>query len=387
MSGTLPKKINKQMLEDDLTLEIEAKIDTFDADNKYRAKAEPIHEDDLDAVVRVKLNNGGASGDGAYDDTVLRQRIMALESNKADKTELGEYFNKANDCVSESMLDDALKSKIDTGVGSTTIVHESIEKLTSEKADKADLEGYREKADKIVHDDLDAALRSDVDNGSQTVRDRLQQLERAKADMTVLEDYRKESEKIADADLESGLSTKINTANDAIPNLRRADVPIQESDLDDILKERLNQASGVSYQEFVDTRDYIYNNYLRIEDAADDSETKLDKDENLGDLTNPAAARNNLALNAFQYTQTIAAGGNWSIAVSTINANIRTENLLIQVYVKDNESGSRTAGRYINSEAVATVAVDGSRIYIYNDHTTALEFKIMLFVAKILPTT
>ena len=81
---------------------------------------------------------------------------------------------------------------------------------------------------------------------------------------------------------------------------------------------------------------------------------------------------------AATYSQTIAAGSFYEIdAHAEFGAHVDARTLSVQATVLDIQAGSPTQGMYINSEAVASVAVkDNQYVRVYNDHTAALDFFI-----------
>lgn len=91
--------------------------------------------------------NTGSSGTG-YNDSELREKIGALEYNKADRTELRPLFNKNNDKIDITMLNGDV----------ATVVQNA--------ASKADLLKYRPVSRDITYNDLDSDLKIRINNSS-----------------------------------------------------------------------------------------------------------------------------------------------------------------------------------------------------------------------------
>ena len=99
------KLIEKHMLAEALRLELDNKIDSDIA----RSKNDLITMDDLDPELREKLTNSFDRNATPYNDTAIRNDIIALEKDKIDAADA---FNKYSDLVSFDMLDDNLKTII-----------------------------------------------------------------------------------------------------------------------------------------------------------------------------------------------------------------------------------------------------------------------------------
>lgn len=125
----------------------------------YREKAVHITETDLDVDLRYKINNSGGAG-GSYDDTVLREEIADIRSKKADKTELTNYRLNTTS-ISELDLDESVKAKLNTTYDDAQLreeihtVDQKIDTSIANKVDRTELDGYRSTSIKITEQDLD----------------------------------------------------------------------------------------------------------------------------------------------------------------------------------------------------------------------------------------
>ena len=115
-----PKLIKKYLLDKSLVDELDDKP----SKNLVRLKSEPITLDDVNNVIRNKLNNIGSPGGTAYDDAELRNRVVALETDHLLKDDV---FVKSRDKVSLTNLDTDL-----------TLAHTYALKVPSLETNKAD---------------------------------------------------------------------------------------------------------------------------------------------------------------------------------------------------------------------------------------------------------
>ena len=88
-----PKLIKKYLLDKSLVDELDDKP----SKSLVRLKSVPITLDDIDNVIRNKLNNLGSPSGQLYNDAELRNRIVALEIDHLAK---GDVFFKSRDKVS-----------------------------------------------------------------------------------------------------------------------------------------------------------------------------------------------------------------------------------------------------------------------------------------------
>ena len=254
--------------------------------NDYRDKATKIAAADLDQTLADEISKA-AAGATPYDDTAVKASITSLQtsvSSKAEAAALDGYRQKAT-AITEADLDSALQTKIDSKAATydDTTVKADIAALQTNKADKTALDAYRQKATAITEADLDAAAQTKLNAVGATYNDTqvksditsLQTAVAAKADKTALDSYRLKSTAIAETDLDSAVQTKLNAAgtvyNDTqvkaditalqtnkadkteLANYRQTATAIKESDLDSALATKINTyttGSGVSLYEY-----------------------------------------------------------------------------------------------------------------------------------------
>lgn len=143
-----PKLIKKYLLDKSLVDELDDKP----SKSLVRLKSEPITLDDVNDVIRNKLNNVGSPGGTAYDDAELRNRVIALETDHLLKDDV---FVKSRDKVSLTNLDTDL-----------TLAHTyalKVPSLETNKADKNYVDSTFRRADHpIESSDLEPNLSSQI---------------------------------------------------------------------------------------------------------------------------------------------------------------------------------------------------------------------------------
>ena len=143
-----PKLIKKYLLDKSLVDELDDKP----SKKLVRLKSEPITLDDVNDVIRNKLNNVGSPGGTAYDDAELRNRVVALETDHLLKDDV---FVKSRDKVSLTNLDTDL-----------TLAHTyalKVPSLETNKADKNYVDSTFRRADHpIESSDLEPNLSSQI---------------------------------------------------------------------------------------------------------------------------------------------------------------------------------------------------------------------------------
>lgn len=143
-----PKLIKKYLLDKSLVDELDDKP----SKSLVRLKSEPITLDDVNDVIRNKLNNVGSPGGTAYDDAELRNRVVALETDHLLKDDV---FVKSRDKVSLTNLDTDL-----------TLAHTyalKVPSLETNKADKNYVDSTFRRADHpIESSDLEPNLSSQI---------------------------------------------------------------------------------------------------------------------------------------------------------------------------------------------------------------------------------
>lgn len=143
-----PKLIKKYLLDKSLVDELDDKP----SKSLVRLKSEPITLDDVNDVIRNKLNNVGSPGGTAYDDAELRNRVVALETDHLLKDDV---FVKSRDKVNLTNLDTDL-----------TLAHTyalKVPSLETNKADKNYVDSTFRRADHpIESSDLEPNLSSQI---------------------------------------------------------------------------------------------------------------------------------------------------------------------------------------------------------------------------------
>lgn len=143
-----PKLIKKYLLDKSLVDELDDKP----SKSLVRLKSVPITLDDIDNVIRNKLNNLGSPSGQLYNDAELRNRIVALETDHLAK---GDVFVKSRDKVSLTNLDSDL-----------TLAHTYALKVPSLGTDKADKNyvdaTFRRLDHPIESSDLDTNLSNQI---------------------------------------------------------------------------------------------------------------------------------------------------------------------------------------------------------------------------------
>lgn len=139
----MAKKIEKFML----SKELQDQIDQV-------SNLSQIHLDQLDPSLKTLLTNIGTASQGviSYDDSEIRNRVIALEKNSATKTG---WFNKTSDKLAKSMLDEELSNLI--------IEMQDFSDALFTKLNKTDADSrYRLKEDKIQLSDLSDEFSNNV---------------------------------------------------------------------------------------------------------------------------------------------------------------------------------------------------------------------------------
>lgn len=205
-------------------------------DNKlvnYRNKTVKIAEADLEQTVVDKLNSSKS-----YDDTQVKSDIDGLKTGKADKTQLDSY-RQTSVKIAESDLTQAVIDKLNSSGGGSgpayddTQIKADIAALKSGKADVTALATYRLSTAKVLESELDSALATKI-NG--------------KADASILSNYRLLTAKVLESELDSALTTKISGKADAsvLVNYRPTATKITESDLDTALTTKIGGKADTS---------------------------------------------------------------------------------------------------------------------------------------------
>ena len=260
-----PKKITRNLLDEDLQKHL---VNT----ENTRLKTEKINMDDLSSDIVTKINSWGAPAGSSYNDSELRKRIAAIESNQVKKNLV---FNIERNKVDENLLDntladlikqiptlvtkvdslesnkadkansfvrqekiqihdlsDDLRKKIDYSfayyqaaipsgeIGEVTNIADlsaAITKLNEAKANKADLNLYRKIDTKISAEDMDAYCIKAIQNAANLAT----QLD-SKAGKSDLANYRKLSEKIGQHDLSPDIGNIIQRSGEIIADVNNA---------------------------------------------------------------------------------------------------------------------------------------------------------------------
>ncbi len=253
-----PRKINKYLLDDELLQQLENSVNP----NDVRLKADLISFDDLNPDIRSAIQGGTVNPSIGYNDTELRNRIVALEADHISKDNV---FDKTTDHISESLLDPTLQNVVSQ-------VADNAAAIMSLQASSVNGSDYRLVADKIGPADLaddvmqkinsayayyqsvipDGNVAEVTDAGA--IMTMINSINLNKADRTELADYRLNSIKISMSDLEDSIVNTINQVSplqDAIANKVNADVlndyrlksdVIVEADLEAALASKINSA-------------------------------------------------------------------------------------------------------------------------------------------------
>jgi hypothetical protein len=183
------------------------------------------------------VNSGGMAN--GYDDTELRGRIVGLENEKANASDLSAFFNKSVDKIDGSLVDSDFLAAITNYDGLLT--EESAENL------------YRNKNTLIEESDLSAAVKGklnnqggggevpssvlgDIEEIKEIIADHGQNIENLEND---LGNYRLTSAKIGMNDLSSALITQLQKYRDV-------DTKITATDLDDALIGKINDIENLN---------------------------------------------------------------------------------------------------------------------------------------------
>lgn len=156
-----------------------------------------------------------------------KEQIDAAVAGKADKTALVDFATKTE-------INAAMANKVDAGAITSLASKVELTAAVSNKADKTDLANYRKTADKITENDLatelvakinatgaggtaydDTAVKNDIsalqtNKADKTAIEAINTEMATKADSTALANYRKISEAIEEADLSEAVKSKLN---------------------------------------------------------------------------------------------------------------------------------------------------------------------------------
>ena len=264
--------LGESVLSKELQMKIDGKLDKSEAVADYRKKSEGITEDDLDPALRLLIQSGGGSGgpitdeDGnvvAYDDTALRARIVSLESDKQNKSEMVNYYKK-DETIHEANISPAYKNAVAEDIAD---INEELANLQSTKVENTELAAYRKKTDKISEMDLAKTLYDKILAGGgggtggvslETVQTMIGNLDAAKADKSQLDLVRKIAVPIGMTDVDSALEEALNKAMIAAAGLtnkadkselalyRKLANPIALADMDSNLASQLSIALNAS---------------------------------------------------------------------------------------------------------------------------------------------
>lgn len=279
-----PKMVNSRVLSPELLEEINGKIGKEEALNDFRKKSVLIKEDDLTPAIRLKLNlNTGVDGELTYDDTDIRNRLQVVENEKASKVELSQNYVKKTDKISQGQLDASLNNKLEE----ISLNKNSIVQLNNSKADKITLDNYRSKNVKITEGDLSDILLAKILLGGgstggggdstslEEVNNHIQMLYHTKADLSALDALRSKSELIKEDDLEEALRDIINNASNVLDAVngkvdveelelyRKKEDSIGDMDLEFTLQQKIDQA----YVWVLSAEAYITNALLNLKNV------------------------------------------------------------------------------------------------------------------------
>ena len=209
--NAIPKKISANLFEGELANDLKNL-------KNVRFKNDKIRMDDLASDIVNKINAWGAPAGSSYNDTELRNRIVALENNQIPKANV---FNKTSNVVTKDLLDGALKGIIDL----VPQLNSKIQNLENGKLDKSQLHAEKIQISHLADDVVDkinaayayylSSLPSgDVGNISSTadIINAIKALKNTKADKSEIDGFRKKSEKILISDMETGAANAINSA-------------------------------------------------------------------------------------------------------------------------------------------------------------------------------
>lgn len=262
-------EVGESVLSEELLNKIDGKLDKSEAESDYRRKSEDITEDDLAPALRQQIQSGGGGGGPivdengnyvAYDDTALRTRIVALETDKMDKSGMTNYYKK-DEIIHEANISPDYKNSVNQQINA---VDSKVTNLETNKADKSELSGYRKKSEKISEIDLSQTLYDRILAGGgggsgggvslETVQTMIGNLDSKKADKTQLDLVRKIADPIKMTDVDLSLKDALDKAVIAaaeLPNkadkseltlYRRNDDPIVLTDMDSELSSQLSIA-------------------------------------------------------------------------------------------------------------------------------------------------
>lgn len=290
-----PKMITKELLDPSLIEELNNKADI----TASRQKSDNISEDDLSAELRKKIQSWGVGNPGAYDDTEIRNRVVAIENDYASKSKA---FDKTVEKVDYNLLENSIQKSIDkikvnedniktltnTAPNKDSVrmksdiihmidlsadlrnkittsysyyqsvipsgnniqamdlptINASLTKLNNTKANKNELNNYRDKKTLIAKTDLTNELADSINNGEKAYEGL-----KDKADNSILENYRKTANPIEEKDLDVALAGKIKAGNDAATNLTGVISSVVASECDTMHSEIKQKDIGNVYNQ------------------------------------------------------------------------------------------------------------------------------------------
>jgi len=286
--NAVPKKISANLFEEELA-------DNLNNLKNVRFKDDKIKMDDLSSDIVNKINAWGAPAGSSYNDSELRNRIVALENNQVPKADV---FNKASNVVTKDLLDNALKSVVDLvpnlsnriqslenskldksqlhaekiqinhladdvvdkinaayayylsslpsgdvgNISSTADILNAIKTLRNTKADKSEITGFRRKDEKVLISDMEASAATAINAAVST-----QQEVQKKADRVTLNDYRRKSDKISTGDFTPDVANVIQKSKEFMQDFNAAIDSSVNSKLDSVRSKLTNDEIGSKY--------------------------------------------------------------------------------------------------------------------------------------------
>lgn len=277
------KRINKVNLATPLQEELDGKIERTEVESSFRKSTQLISLDDLLPEVKDKINAWGAPAGSSYSDTELRNRIIAVENGKADKTTT---FNKTTDKVGRSLLDATLGPQVDN-LNSQAVSHET--RISAIEAIVPNKYAVRSNSVLIAETDLTIGLKDKINTAlahAQSslptggsggavdasdpeivgIKTSINNLITSKADKSQLAGYRSGSVSITQADFDSSLQGFISGTNSSLTALagkadrtelvagyRNKTVLLDENQLTNELRNKID----AGYDNAVNTSSYV----------------------------------------------------------------------------------------------------------------------------------
>ena len=286
--NAVPKKISANLFEEELA----GYINNL---KNARFKGDKIKMDDLSPDIVNKINAWGAPAGSSYNDSELRNRIVALENNQIPRANI---FNKASNVVTKDLLDSTLKSVVDLvpnlssriqslengkldksqlhaekiqinhladdvadkinaayayylsslpsgdvgNISSTADILNAIKTLRSIKADKSEITGFRRKDEKILVSDMESSAATAI-NAAINIQQEVQK----KADRATLNDYRRKSDKISTGDFTPDVANVIQKSKEFMQDFNAAIDSSVNSKLDSVRRKLTNDEIGNKY--------------------------------------------------------------------------------------------------------------------------------------------